>query len=118
MTMGIGSSPRRVEDRRLLTGAGSFSDDVSLPGQVHAFVLRSPHGHARIAAIDTRAAAGMPGGPAGRARADLVSDGIKPFAHAPAAQHPPDILLENTDGSAFFVSKHFPLAVERGRFGG
>src|SRR3954464_1833124 len=105
---GIGSSPRRVEDLRLLTGAGSFSDDVSLPGQTYAFVLRSPHGHARIVSIDARAALAMPGVLVVLTGADLVAEGIKPFAHAPAAQHPPDILLKNTDGSAFFVSKHFP----------
>src|SRR5690349_19335844 len=109
MTGGIGSSPRRVEDLRLLTGAGSFSDDVSLPGQVHAVWRRSPHGQARIGAIDAGAARALPGVLAVLTGADLIADGTKPFAHAPAAQHPPDILLTNTDGSAFFVSTHFPL---------
>ena len=53
---GIGQPVRRVEDQRLLTGQGRFTDDVVLPGQAHAAFLRSPHAHARFAAMDTSAA--------------------------------------------------------------
>lgn len=58
---GVGQAVTRVEDRRLLTGAGRYSDDVSLPGQVHAVFLRSPHAHARIGAVDIEAAKAAPG---------------------------------------------------------
>ena len=60
----IGQPLRRKEDQRLLTGAGRFSDDFSLPGQAHAAMVRSPYPHARILRIDTAAG----GGDAGRAR--------------------------------------------------
>ena len=45
---GIGQAVTRFEDLRLLRGEGRFLDDVSLPGQAHAVVVRSPHAHARI----------------------------------------------------------------------
>ena len=44
----IGRSVPRKEDRRLLTGNGEFGDDLNLPGQAHAAMVRSPHPHARI----------------------------------------------------------------------
>jgi len=44
-----GQSLKRFEDFQLLTGQGSFVDDIKLPGMLHALVLRSPHAHARIA---------------------------------------------------------------------
>ena len=52
----IGASIRRKEDRRFLTGAGQFVDDVKLPNMLHAAILRSPHAHARILSIDSTAA--------------------------------------------------------------
>ena len=57
----IGRSMKRVEDPRLLTGHGTYVDDIDLPGMVHAAVLRSPHAHARIRAIDTSRAKALPG---------------------------------------------------------
>lgn len=57
----IGSSVRRREDPRLVTGAGSFVGDVDVPGILEMAVLRSPYPHARITAIDTTAARAMPG---------------------------------------------------------
>ena len=56
---GIGQSVRRQEDERLLTGRGQYTDDIGLPGQAHAYFLRSPHAHARIAAIETGPAAAV-----------------------------------------------------------
>lgn len=58
---GIGHSVERVEDARLLTGHGRYTDDIQLPGMAHGVTLRSPYGHADILAIDTTAAAAMPG---------------------------------------------------------
>src|SRR3954470_22079735 len=57
----IGTSVRRVEDPRLLTGQGRFADDVAFPGMVYAAFLRSVHPHARIASIDTTAAKALDG---------------------------------------------------------
>jgi carbon-monoxide dehydrogenase large subunit len=76
---GSGKSVRRVEDAALLTGAGRFADDFSLPGQANVCFLRSPHAHARIAAIDSRTAAGMPGVIAIVIGDDLVRDGVRPL---------------------------------------
>jgi carbon-monoxide dehydrogenase large subunit len=50
---GIGASVKRVEDRRFLTGKGRYTDDMNKPGQLYAYILRSPHAHARILSIDT-----------------------------------------------------------------
>ena len=57
----FGSGIRRREDPRLITGGATYTDDVALPGTVHAAILRSPHAHARINGIDTAAAAAAPG---------------------------------------------------------
>ena len=58
---GIGQPVRRVEDQRFLTGRGLFVDDVDLAHQAYGAVVTSPHAHARIRGIDTRAAAAAPG---------------------------------------------------------
>jgi carbon-monoxide dehydrogenase large subunit len=57
----FGASVKRREDPRFLRGDGRFVDDVKLAGMLHAAFLRSPHAHARIAAIRTAPAAAMPG---------------------------------------------------------
>src|SRR6516225_8768500 len=57
----IGRSMKRVEDPRLLTGHGTYADDIDLPGMAHAAVLRSPHAHARIKSIDASKAKALPG---------------------------------------------------------
>jgi aerobic carbon-monoxide dehydrogenase large subunit len=72
---GIGQPVRRVEDRRFLTGRGHYLDDIVRPRQAHAVMLRSPHAHALVRAIDSRAAAG-PGVLAILTGADLAQDGI------------------------------------------
>src|SRR5258706_6412030 len=57
----FGSGIKRREDPRLLTGTGSFVDDLKLPGLTYAAILRSPHAHARITRVDTAAAKAAPG---------------------------------------------------------
>src|SRR5438046_1208993 len=52
---------RRREAPRLITGAGQFVDDLRVPGCLHVAMLRSPHAHARIRAIDVSAAQKAPG---------------------------------------------------------
>jgi 2-furoyl-CoA dehydrogenase large subunit len=57
-----GQSIERVEDAALLTGRGRFIDDLGVPpGTLHAAILRSPHAHAVIKSVDTRAALELPG---------------------------------------------------------
>ncbi|NJP27821.1 xanthine dehydrogenase family protein [Microbispora sp. SCL1-1] len=57
----LGARLTRLEDARLLAGAGRFLADVTVPGMTHAHFLRSPHAHARIVSIDTSAARSLPG---------------------------------------------------------
>ena len=52
----IGTSPKRVEDKRFLTGAGRFTDDITLPNQAYAVILRSPYAHAKILGVNKEAA--------------------------------------------------------------
>ena len=56
-----GQSLKRFEDLPLLTGRGSFVDDMKLPGMVYTVVLRSPHAHARIMLLDDAPALALPG---------------------------------------------------------
>src|SRR2546429_324816 len=67
----IGVPMKRKEDFRLLTGRGKYAADVRLPGLRHAAILRSPHPHARIAAIRAAAARAVPGVAAVITAADL-----------------------------------------------
>lgn len=58
---GIGAAVRRVEDRRFLTGLGRYTDDLPVPGALHAVFVRSPHAAARLRAVDISAALAVPG---------------------------------------------------------
>ena len=71
---GIGASVARQEDRRFLTGRGRFADDINLPGMAWAWVVRSPHAHARIAGIDVAAARAAPGVLAVLTGADVIEE--------------------------------------------
>jgi len=119
MPQTIGQPLRRKEDLRLLTGQGRYSDDVNLPGQAYAYVLRSPHAHARIRAIDTAAARAMPGVLAVLTSADVKADGLKDVPHTPIPSKPPaDILLTNRDGSAHGYAPQELLPTDRVRYVG
>jgi carbon-monoxide dehydrogenase large subunit len=108
---GIGQPVRRREDERLLRGQGRFTADVSLAGQLHAHLLRSPHPHARIAAIDTTAARSAPGVHAVLTGEDAAADGLGcPPGLSGAA---PPAYPKNRDGSEFIEVPYLPLA--RGR---
>ncbi len=80
---GSGQSVRRIEDPALVTGQGRYTDDETLPGQLHLVFLRSPYAHADITGIDTSAAKGMPGVVAIYTGADLVAASVKPMAGVP-----------------------------------
>ncbi|MDW8397051.1 MAG: xanthine dehydrogenase family protein molybdopterin-binding subunit [Acetobacteraceae bacterium] len=69
---GIGAPVRRVEDLRLLRGLGRYTDDLDLPGALHAVFVRSPYASARILAVDVSAALALPGVVAAYTGADLA----------------------------------------------
>ncbi|MGE0747115.1 MAG: xanthine dehydrogenase family protein molybdopterin-binding subunit, partial [Rhodospirillales bacterium] len=108
---GISRSVPRVEDLRLLRGKGRYVDDDVLPGQAQAYMMRSPHAHARIGSIDTTAAAAAPGVLAVLTNADWKADGLGPIPHI----GPP---VKRRDGSAPFVPPFWPVAGDRVRFVG
>jgi carbon-monoxide dehydrogenase large subunit len=76
---GSGQGGGRLEDRRLVTGRGRFVADLRPDRTAHAVVLRSPHAHATIAAIDRDDAASMPGVLAILTGADVLADGLGPI---------------------------------------
>src|SRR5260370_30362923 len=75
----IGDRPKRREDVRFLTGRGGYLDDLSFEGLAHAVVLRSPHAHAVIRAVDSGAARTAPGVLAGLTAEDARDDGLQPL---------------------------------------
>ena len=79
MRSGIGDRPKRREDQRFLTGQGRYLDDLAFQSVAHAVVLRLPHAHAEIRAIDTAAAKAMSGVLAVLTASDARADGLKPL---------------------------------------
>ena len=107
---GIGQSVSRFEDPRLLRGAGRYVNDVNLPDQAYAYVLRSPHAHAAIRRIDTEAAKAAPGVLAVLTEADVAADKLGTTRVALPRKRP--------DGSPLFSRPHPGLARGRVRFVG
>ncbi len=101
---GIGAPLRRVEDHRLLTGRGRFVADIALPGALVCVILRSPHAHARIRAIDASAAQAAPGVVAVFTGADMAADGMAPMR--------PLWAIRSRDGSPMAEPPRFALARE------
>lgn len=96
---------RRLEDERFLTGHGQYVDDQPAGGHLHAHVLRSPHGHACITGIDTRAAGALDGVAGVFTAADLRRDGIGPLP----------CITPLPPGASLIVPPRFALAGERAR---
>jgi len=107
---GIGQPVKRFEDRRLLGGYGRFQHDLSLAGQAHGYVLRSPHAHARIAAMDLAAARAAPGVCLILTGDDLARAGLGTMGVPFQRKRP--------DGSPMFARAHLGLARERVRYVG
>ncbi len=114
----IGQPVRRKEDLRLVTGRGRFTDDINLPGQVYAVMVRSPHAHARIRRIDKAPAMAVPGVLAVLTGHDVLADGLRPIPHKVWQQHPADIVLRERDGFKTFTAPHFALPADKVRFAG
>ena len=103
----VGQSVRRIEDPRLLQGFGRYADDVNLPHQAYAVVVRSPHAHAAIRSIDAtaaRAASGVLGVFTGE---DLAADGLGDL--------PTDKSRKRPDGSPAFATPRPALVRGRAR---
>ena len=111
----IGRPLPRVEDLRLVTGHGRFSDDVDRPGQAYAVMVRAPHANARIEEIGTADALAVPGVLAVLTGKDAAADGIGLIPHATVPSSPPDIQIPNTDGTDHFVPPHEVIPSERVR---
>ena len=107
---GAGQPIKRLEDHRLLTGKGQFIDDKPEDGALWLYVLRSPHAHAKITSIDTKAAATMAGVEAVYTGADLIADSIGAIPTLSIFQRP--------DGKPMTVPPRRLLAHEIVRFAG
>src|SRR5215468_9530982 len=103
----IGTPVRRREDFRFLTGGGTYTDDIDRPGQLHAFILRSPHAHARIAGVNIVSALSAPGVAAVFTGKDMQEDGVGGL--------PCGWQIHSKDGSPMVEPPHPPLAVDRVR---
>src|SRR2546425_1910644 len=103
----VGQAVRRLEDPRLLRGFGRYSDDVALPRQAYAVVVRSPHAHARIRAVAAAAALNAGGVIAGLTGEDMAADGI--------GNLPPATARKRRAGSSAFATPRPALARERVR---
>jgi aerobic carbon-monoxide dehydrogenase large subunit len=114
----IGQPVRRLEDLRLITGNGTYSDDVNLPEQVYAVMVRSPHAHARIRSIDVSAALAVTRVIAVLTGRDYQDDGHQPIPHKVWSQHPAEIMLRERNGFKTFMAAHYPLAADKVRFVG
>lgn len=106
----------RVEDSRLLTGRGTFVDDIVRPGMLHACFVRSPFAHARINGIDTAAARATPGVHAVFTAADLNPD-VREAWHAVAGRDVPDTPRPPlAEGEVKFVGDPVALVVAENRY--
>ena len=112
-SQGIGKPIPRKEDERLLQGKGCYADDVHLPGETYASVVRSPHAHARIRSIDATAALAMPGVLAVLTGNDAARDGLKPVPFRPVSPNPHEVQLK-----ASFLAPYPLLPQDRVRFVG
>ncbi len=115
---GIGAALPRSEDFRLLTGRGSYAADLACPEACFAAFVRSPHAHATILRIDTKAAQAMPGVRAVLTGTDAASDGLGPIPHNTDFTSPPDAQLRLPPGFKAFTTAHATLPADAVRFVG
>jgi len=110
LRFGSATGGRRSEDGPLLTGRGRFTDDVDLPGQVHAAFARSAAAHGVIRAVDTSRALALPGVLAVLTGRDLAAAGLGAI--------PPAAFFPGRGGKALASAPIPPLAVDRVRYVG
>ncbi|RVD56433.1 MULTISPECIES: xanthine dehydrogenase family protein molybdopterin-binding subunit [unclassified Mesorhizobium] len=107
---GVGARVARKEDKRFITGAGRYVDDMVVPGMKHAAFVRSPHAHAQIKKIDVRTAQGMPGVIGVLTGKELKADGIGNLICG--------WMIHSKDGSPMKMGAWSPLAVDKVRYVG
>ncbi|RWC58982.1 xanthine dehydrogenase family protein molybdopterin-binding subunit [Mesorhizobium sp.] len=107
---GVGARVARKEDRRFITGAGRYVDDMVVPGMKHAAFVRSPHAHAQIKKIDVKKAQGMPGVIGVLTGKELKADGIGNLICG--------WMIHSKDGSPMKMGAWSPLAFDRVRYVG
>jgi carbon-monoxide dehydrogenase large subunit len=111
----VGKALPRNEDQRLITGLGRFSDDFSMPGQVWATMVRSPHPHARLVSIDRSEASQMPGVLGVYTGEDCLKDGLKPIPHNPVPSTKFDMKLRGPGNSDVFIGPNHLLPHDKAR---
>jgi len=111
-----GSRVHRVEDARLLAGAGTFVDDITRPGMLHACFVRSPHPRARIIGLDASAALRLPGVHAVFTAADLNGDVREAWYTGTGNQVPDTPRPPLADGEARFAGDPVALVVADNRY--
>ncbi|HEX7883929.1 MAG TPA: xanthine dehydrogenase family protein molybdopterin-binding subunit [Afipia sp.] len=107
---GVGQPVRRKEDDTLVRGKGTYTDDISLPGQTYAWIVRSSHAHGIIKGIDVAAARAMPGVLGVWTGNDLAGAGYNPFTVG--------LPMKNRDGSPLLQTNRLPLMTDKVRFVG
>jgi aerobic carbon-monoxide dehydrogenase large subunit len=111
-----GRSVQRVEDARLLTGAGTFVDDITRPGMLHACFVRSPHARARIVSVDASAALALAGVHAVFTAADLNAD-VREAWYTGTGQAVPDTPRPPlAEGEARFAGDPVALVIADSRY--
>jgi carbon-monoxide dehydrogenase large subunit len=111
-----GSRVPRVEDARLLTGAGTFVDDITRPGMLHACFVRSPHPRARILSVDASPALALPGVHAVFTAADLNEDVVEAWYTGTGKMVPDTPRPPLAQGEARFAGDIVALVVADSRY--
>ena len=112
---GIGASRRRAEDARLITGRGDYADDITPANACFAAIVRSPHAHAVIGAIDSSGATGRADVLAVLTGKDAAADGLGPIPHNASWRGAPDAELRAPPGFEVYTTEHLVLAIDRVR---
>src|SRR5215469_14911272 len=114
----IGKPLPRLEDKRFITGRGRYTNDIPPPDAAWAYVLRSPHAHARIISIDVEAARQKPGVLAILTAADYAKDGHKGVPHFANTSDAVEPQKPSFGGADLFVFEQpmLPLARDRVRY--
>src|SRR4051794_32133088 len=114
----IGQWMPRLEDRRLITGQGRYTDDVSYPNQLYGIFVRSPHPHARIVSIDSAAARGAKGVIAVLTAEDFLASGARGVAHNANPADVIDFKAKAFDSGKTLEIPHLPFARDKVRYVG
>jgi carbon-monoxide dehydrogenase large subunit len=111
-----GARISRVEDARLVTGRGTYVDDITLPGMLHAYFVRSPHAHAAIKGIDTSAAREVQGVRAVFTAADLNPHAMEQWHTSVGQESPETSRPPLAEGHVRFVGDPVALVVAESRY--